>query len=108
MKPSIFGLISYSKSNSNIHGLNKKQITEMLSLATKESIFHRGLHIWAGEWRISSELLHLQSTNLPEVYNVMIIPHQTKVQRLIKRGHGTSCEMVLLRLSVISVAYSAL
>ena len=26
------------KSNSNIHGLNKKQITEMLSLTTKESI----------------------------------------------------------------------
>ena len=27
------------KSNSSIHGLNKKQITEMLSLTTKESIF---------------------------------------------------------------------
>ena len=26
------------KSNSSIHGLNKKQITEMLSLTTKESI----------------------------------------------------------------------
>ena len=55
------------KSNSNIHGLNKKQIAEMLSLVTKELIFHRGLHIWAGERRISSELLHLQSTNSLEV-----------------------------------------
>ena len=27
------------KSNSSIHGLNRKQITEMLSLTTKESIF---------------------------------------------------------------------
>ena len=27
------------KSNCSIHGLNKKQITEILSLTTKESIF---------------------------------------------------------------------
>ena len=39
--------------------------------------------------------------------NVMI-PHQPKVQRLIKRGYGISCKMVLLRISVISVAYSSL
>ena len=31
--------------------------------------------------------------------------YQPKVQRLIKRGYGTCCEMVLLRISVISVAY---
>ena len=40
-----------------------------------------------------------------------MIPHHesaTKMQRLIKRGYGTSCEMVLLRISVISVAYSLL
>ena len=36
------------------------------------------------------------------------IPHQPKVQRLIKRDYDTSCEMVLLRISAISVAYSLL
>ena len=30
----------------------------------------------------------------------------TDMERLIKRGYGTSCEMVLLRISVMSVAYS--
>ena len=35
-----------------------------------------------------------------------MIPHQPKVQRLIKRGYGTLCKMVLLIMSVISVAYS--
>ena len=39
--------------------------------------------------------------------NVMI-PHQAKVQRLIKRGYGTSWKMVLLRISLISVASSSL
>ena len=37
-KPSIFVLIELFKSNSSIHGLNKKQIAKMLSLTAKESI----------------------------------------------------------------------
>ena len=36
------------------------------------------------------------------------IPDQPKVRRLIKGGCGASCEMVLLKISVISVAYSSL
>ena len=40
--------------------------------------------------------------------NVMI-PHQPKVkQRLAMRGYGTFYKMVLLKISVISVAYSSL
>ena len=41
MKPSMrvfFKSNALFKSNSSYHGLNKKQITEMLSLTTKESI----------------------------------------------------------------------
>ena len=37
-----------------------------------------------------------------------MIPHQPKVQRLAKRGYGTSYEMVLLRIFVISAAYSSM
>ena len=33
-----------------------------------------------------------------------LIPNKSKVQRLIKRGYGISCEMVLLRISVRSVS----
>ena len=36
-----------------------------------------------------------------------MISHQPKVQRLFKRGYGTSCEMLLLRLTIVSVAYSS-
>ena len=37
-----------------------------------------------------------------------MISFQPKVKRLIKKDYGTSFEMVLLRISVISVAYSSL
>ena len=67
-----------------------------------------GLHISGGEQRIAPELPHLQSKNFPEVKNVMI-PHQPKVkQRLAMRGCGTFCKVVLLKIFVISVAYSSL
>ena len=39
--------------------------------------------------------------------NVMIL-HQPKVQRFIKRDYSISCEIVFLRKSVISAAYSSL
>ena len=35
------------KSNSSIHGLNKKQITEMISLATRESIILLDMVVYA-------------------------------------------------------------
>ena len=66
---------------------------------------YKSLHIWASKQQILPGLPHLQSKNSPEVQNVMI-PHQPKLQRFIKR-RGTSCEMVLLRISLISVAYSS-
>ena len=36
-----------------------------------------------------------------------MIPHQSKLQWLIKGGYDTSCKMVLLRISVMAVAYSS-
>ena len=42
--------------------------------------------------------------NSPEVWNFMF-PHLPKLERMIKRDYGLSCEMVLSRIFVISVAY---
>ena len=82
-------------------------MANLVKYRSKYSSYSSGRHIWAGEWRILPELPHLQSKNSSEVYNV-IITHQPKVQRLIKRSYETFSEMALLRISVISVAYSVL
>ena len=42
------------KSNSSIHGLNKKQITKMLSLTTKELIFLFDMAFLHSSWRCSN------------------------------------------------------
>ena len=61
------------KSNSSIHGLNKKQITEILSLTTKESIilFHMAFYTPVDGAAMGSQLG-------PSLANTFLCHHETK------------------------------
>ena len=61
------------KSNSSIHGLNKKQITEMVSLTTKESIilFDMALYTQVNGVAMGSPLG-------PSLANAFLCHHETK------------------------------
>ena len=61
------------KSNSSIYGLNKKQITEMLSLTTKESffLFDMAFYTQFDDVAIGSPLG-------PSLANAVLCHHETK------------------------------
>ena len=59
------------KINSNIHGLNKKQITEMIYLATKESIFDTVFYTQVDGVAMGSPLG-------PSLANAFLCHHETK------------------------------
>ena len=72
-KPSIFVLCELFKINSSIHGLNKKQIAEMLSLTTKESIvlFDMAFYTQVDNVPMGSPLG-------PSLANAFLCHHETK------------------------------
>ena len=61
------------KSNSNIHGLNKKQITEMLSLTTKESIILFDMTFYT-----QVDGVAMGSPLGPSLANALLCHHETK------------------------------
>ena len=61
------------KSNSNIHGLNKKQITEMLSLTTKESIILFDMTFYT-----QGDGVAMGSPLGPSLANAFLCHHETK------------------------------
>ena len=61
------------KSNSSIHGLNKKQITEMLSLATKESIILFDMAFYT-----QVDGVAMGSPLGPSLANAFLCHHETK------------------------------
>ena len=61
------------KSNSSIHGLNKKQITEMLSLATKESII-----LFDTTFYTQVDGVAMGSPLGPSLTNASLCHHETK------------------------------
>ena len=61
------------KSNSSIHGLNKKQIIEMLSLTTKESIILFEMAYYTQVVRVG-----IRSPLAPSLANAFLFQHGTK------------------------------
>ena len=63
----------FFKSNSIIHGLNKKQITEMLSLTTKESFFLFDMAFYT-----QVDDVAMGSPLGPSLANAVLCHHETK------------------------------
>ena len=61
------------KSNSSIYGLNKKQITEILSLTTKESIFLFDMAFYT-----QFDDVAMGSPLGPSLANAVLCHHETK------------------------------